>query len=64
MEELLNLTRMARRAGVTIQWLKEEADAGRVPCLRAGRAYLFLPSAVFEALAIRAAEKPQEASRE
>jgi len=54
-DELLNLARMARRIGVTIRWLKDEADAQRVPCLRAGRAYLFLPSAVQKALAIRAA---------
>lgn len=51
MSELLSLNRMARRAGVTQQWLREQADAGVIPCLPAGRRYLFEPTAVIEALA-------------
>jgi hypothetical protein len=56
MDDLLSLSRMARRLGVTQQWLRDEAEAGRVPCLPAGNRYLFNPSAVEEALAARAAE--------
>lgn len=55
-DELLSLPRMARRLGVTVAWLRDEADAERVPCLRAGRRYLFAPAAVSAALAARASE--------
>ena len=54
-DEVLSLGRMARRLGVTITWLRAEADAGRIPCLRAGTRYLFCPSAVANVLAERAA---------
>lgn len=56
---LLSLARMSRKLGVTQQWLRDEADAGRVPHLRAGRRYLFDPSAVETALARRAAQSPE-----
>lgn len=46
---------MARRLHVTTLWLRDEADAGRVPCIRAGTRYLFSPDAVERALAERAA---------
>lgn len=52
---LLSLNRMARRLRVTIAWLRTEADAGRVPCLRAGTRYLFAPEAVERVLSERAA---------
>jgi len=55
MSELFSLARMAARLGVTRAWLLEEAKAGRVPCLPAGRRFLFSPVAVQEALAVRAA---------
>jgi hypothetical protein len=54
--ELLSLTRAARRLGVPARWLRAEADAGRVPCLRAGMRYLFELNALREALARRARE--------
>lgn len=54
-DTLLSLARMARRLGVTAVWLRCEADAGRVPCLRAGKQYLFAAGAVEAALAERAA---------
>jgi hypothetical protein len=50
---LLPLNRMARRLRVTIAWLRSEADAGRVPCLKAGKQYLFAPDAVAKRLAGR-----------
>ena len=53
-DEILSLARMARRLGVTSTWLRAEADAGRVPSLRAGSRYLFAPTAVELVLAERA----------
>ena len=46
----------ARRIGVTARWLRTEADAGRIPCLRAGSRLLFAPDAVERELAKRAQE--------
>lgn len=57
--DVLSLARMARRLGVTQTWLRSEADAGRVPCLRAGRRYLFAAAAVESILAARAAQERQ-----
>lgn len=54
MDALLSLPRMARSLGVTQQWLRLQADAGHVPCLVAGKRYLFAPAAVQEALAVMA----------
>lgn len=59
MAELLSLARMARRLGVTQDWLRAEADAGNVPCLRAGKRLLFNAAATQEALAFQAAEHRQ-----
>jgi hypothetical protein len=60
---VLSLARMARRIGVTAGWLRAEADAGRVPCLRAGNRYLFSPAAVELALADRAARQQEAAAQ-
>jgi hypothetical protein len=49
---------MARYLRVAVAWLCAEADAGRVPCLRAGKVYLFHPPAVERALVVRAAGRP------
>lgn len=57
MSDLLSLARMARRLGVTQDWLREQADAGNVPCLLAGKRYLFNAVAVEEALAVQAAKQ-------
>ena len=46
MTDFLNLARLARRLGVTQQWLREQADAGHLPCIKAGNRYLFDPEAV------------------
>ncbi|TWU06880.1 hypothetical protein CA54_52820 [Symmachiella macrocystis] len=59
MSDLLSLARMARRLGVTQDWLREQADAGKVPCLLAGKRYLFNAVAVQDAVATKAAEKRQ-----
>ena len=59
MTELLTLVRMARRIGVTQKWLQAEANAGRIPYLKAGNRLLFNPLAVQEALAAKAARTRQ-----
>lgn len=56
MPELLSPPQMARRAHVTQQWLREQAEAGGVPCLKAGRRFLFSPSAVMNTLTLRASQ--------
>jgi hypothetical protein len=48
--ELLPLRRMAARLGVPSAWLKEQAEAGNVPGLRAGNRWLFVPCAVTDAV--------------
>ena len=55
MSSLIDLHRMAKRLRVSPSWLKREAKAGNVPSLKAGAKYLFNPTAVVEALSIRAA---------
>jgi excisionase family DNA binding protein len=54
---------MARRLGVTQQWLRREAEAGNIPCLKAGNRFLFNPVAVQEALATKAARTRQGGER-
>lgn len=39
--KLLDTSAAARRLGVPARWLRAEAQAGRVPCLRAGTRFLF-----------------------
>lgn len=65
MNELLSLGRMARRIGVSQQWLRNQADSGNIPGLRAGKRYLFNATAVEERLATVAARlqaSPDEAT--
>ena len=59
MNELFSLSRLARRLGVTQRWLRDQADGGHLPCLRAGGRYLFNLAAVQEALAEKAAQTRQ-----
>lgn len=40
--------------GLSVSWLKAEAEAGRIPCFRAGKRLLFDPVAVEQALIKRA----------
>ena len=51
---LLPLNIVARRLRVPVGWLRAEAEAGRVPCLKADRAILCDPEAVEAALLERA----------
>jgi hypothetical protein len=68
METLFNLRDLAhrfKRLGLSMTWLKSEAEAGRIPCFRAGRKLLFDAGAVEEALLQRARKSPEsEAGRE
>ena len=50
----LPVAHAASRLGVPAKWLRAEAAAGRVPCLRAGRRLLMNPQAVEAALLARA----------
>jgi hypothetical protein len=50
----LPLRLMARRAMVPLEWLRGEAEANRVPHLRAGRQFLFHPETVERVLVERA----------
>ena len=52
--ELLSVRQLARRLEVSQAWLKAEAQAGRIPCLRAGGRFLFSLAAVHAALLERA----------
>jgi hypothetical protein len=55
MDQLLTLSRLAARCRLPREWLREEALAGRLPCLRIGRKLLFNLTAVQQVLAERAA---------
>jgi hypothetical protein len=57
--KLLTCGAMARRLGVRTKWLRAEAEAGRLPHVRAGDTLLFEPETVFSILAKRARQKGQ-----
>lgn len=52
--DLMSLHQLALRLKLPREWLREEAHAGRVPCLKVGNRYLFSLRAVEDALAVRA----------
>ncbi|MBK9189381.1 MAG: hypothetical protein HUU18_10945 [Phycisphaerales bacterium] len=51
--KLLTLHKLAEHTGLPAAWLRREADAGRLPCIRAGRLRMFDMAAVLKALAER-----------
>lgn len=53
--DLVSLARLSGQLGISFSWLKREALHGRIPCLRAGRQYLFNLTAVRRAIAGQAA---------
>lgn len=59
-EQFISINVMARRLGVPLAWLKAEADAGRVPCLRVSRRLLFHPETVERVLLRRTAGEEVE----
>jgi hypothetical protein len=54
--KLLTLLELARELSLPWRWLRDEALAGRIPCLQIGRCLRFEVGAVERALAARAAE--------
>ena len=54
--KLLTLHQLAERTGLPAAWLKREADARRLPCIRAGRSRRFELAAVAKVLTERAAQ--------
>jgi hypothetical protein len=52
--EPFTLNRLANELKLPKDWLREEATAGRLPCLRIGKRLLFNIGAVKQALADRA----------
>jgi hypothetical protein len=59
---LLPVGPMARLLRVPVKWLRQEAEAGRVPCLKAGKALLFDPDTVEHVLLERARATEQGAT--
>lgn len=51
--KLLTLNQLSERTGLPAAWLRREADAARLPCIRAGRLRMFDLAAVLKALAER-----------
>jgi excisionase family DNA binding protein len=49
-ETVIPLPKMARQLGVSVAWLRDMANEGKVPCIRAGKRFLFSASAVQKAL--------------
>jgi hypothetical protein len=58
MGRLLNLSRLSQALRLPREWLKAEALAGRLPCLRVGRRLRFDAEAVEQALSERACHVP------
>jgi len=54
-DALLSLNKLAARLRLPRAWVRREAIAGRLPCLRVGRRLLFTLEAVERALTNRAA---------
>lgn len=54
------LREMATKLGVPISWLEQEARAGNIPYLKAGRRLLFKPEDVEQILTERATATPNE----
>lgn len=51
------LHELSRRLGLPIAWLRAEANAGRIPCLKTARRLMFKVEEVESALAKRSAGK-------
>jgi excisionase family DNA binding protein len=53
---LVTLPELSRLLGVPAVWLRQEAEAGRLPSVKAGRQFLFSTAAVEQVLIGRASE--------
>ena len=49
--KFITLRELSRATQLPAAWLRREADAGRLPCIKAGRVRMFDPEAVKAALA-------------
>lgn len=49
--KLLTLNELSERTGLPVAWLRREADAGRLPCINAGRRRMFQIASVLKSLA-------------
>ena len=59
-ETYINLRRAASRLGVPMNWLREEARAGRIPSLRVSRRLMFNLEEVEAALRARSRPEGEE----
>jgi hypothetical protein len=59
MGDLVTLNRLAVHLRLPREWLRTEAVAGRLPCLRVGRKFLFNLQTVERLLAERAASNQE-----
>jgi len=48
--QYINLKELSRATRLPAAWLRREADAGRLPCIKAGRVRMFDPETVKAAL--------------
>lgn len=64
MPEVLSLYQLAGRLHLSADWLRSEAEAGRLPHLRAGKRLLFNLVAVTKTLASMAEQTPTAQPRE
>ena len=55
-KQLLKAGPTARKLGVPVSWLKAEAEADKIPHLKAGRVFLFNPDVVEQVLVERASK--------
>ena len=55
------LNQLSRRLKLPVAWIRKEVDAGRLPCLKAGRRLLFSPRAVNRVLLQRASTTTEAA---
>ncbi len=62
-KNLLKVGVMARTIGVPVRWLRAEAEAGRIPSLKAENVHLFDPDVVINLLAERAREGVRSENR-
>ena len=60
-EFIVNVGKLARLLQLPAAWIKEEALAGRLPCLKIGRRLMFNAEAVRRALLDRAAKTTEVA---
>jgi len=60
MSQLVEVVPLSKWLGISAEWLKTEAEAGRIPCLNADGVLLFDVDAVRRTLAKRAVQiKPR-----